>query len=68
MNLVTYLEDRVTLVKAKYRRFIDMSEESFNLLSIDNVCAIMIRSIDKYLLLEKLNHNKAQLEEKRAEL
>jgi len=45
-----------------------MSEESLKILPLDEICTIMIKTIDEYLLLEKLNKNPSLLESKRAEL
>lgn len=45
-----------------------MSEESLKILSVNDLCEIMIKAIGEYLLLEKLNDNKDHLDKKRAEL
>ena len=45
-----------------------MSEETLKLLSIDDICAIMIKTIEEYRIMEKLNANESQLEEKRADI
>jgi hypothetical protein len=44
-----------------------MSEESLKILSMDDVCAIMIKTIEEYNLLEKLKKND-QLKELKAEI
>ena len=44
-----------------------MSEESLKILSMDDVCAIMIKTIEEYNLMEKLKKND-QLKELKAEI
>ena len=44
-----------------------MSEESLRILSMDDVCAIMIKTIEEYNLMEKLKKND-QLKELKAEI
>jgi len=45
-----------------------MSEESLKILSMDDVCAIMIRAIEEYMLLQKFHQTRVQLDEKRDEI
>ena len=44
-----------------------MSEESLKLLSIDDICVIMIKAIEDYNLMEKLKQHE-ELKQKRDEL
>jgi len=45
-----------------------VSEESLKILSIDELCSIMLSNIQEYLILEKLNKESGQLKKKRDEL
>ena len=45
-----------------------MYEKSLKTLPLNDICAIMIRAIQDYLILEKLQQNKDDLESKRSQL
>jgi len=45
-----------------------MSEESVKMLSVDEICCMMISAIKDYLVLEKFNKESIYLKEKRADL
>ena len=50
------------------KRAIFMTEESLKLLSVDELCTLMMKAIDDYLLLEKMHESKPMLKKLRADL
>ena len=45
-----------------------MYEESLKVFSMDELCSLMIKTIEQYYLLEKLPGSNKELEQKRAEI